>query len=95
MAGQGCYSYVGKVGGVQELSLGRGCELVGTAAHELGKLTYTLSSFIDLFLSAHAMGFFHTQSNFLKLTKCLRSFFTLCVCSIFFYYKFLTLFFRF
>ncbi|KAK6035333.1 astacin [Cooperia oncophora] len=43
----GCWSYVGKLGGEQKLSLGSGCETVSIAAHELG----------------HALGFFHTMSR--------------------------------
>ncbi|CAI2354282.1 unnamed protein product [Caenorhabditis sp. 36 PRJEB53466] len=43
--GVGCYSSVGMLGGEQTLSLGSGCELVGTAAHEL----------------SHTLGVFHSQ----------------------------------
>ncbi|KAK6725971.1 hypothetical protein RB195_004346 [Necator americanus] len=44
----GCWSYVGKIQKPQqELSLGQGCDSVGTAAHEIG----------------HALGFWHTQSR--------------------------------
>ncbi|KAK5980945.1 Zinc metalloproteinase [Trichostrongylus colubriformis] len=45
---EGCWSYVGRVGGEQPLSLGDGCDQAGIAAHELG----------------HALGLFHTMSRY-------------------------------
>lgn len=44
---QGCYSQVGRQGGSQELSLGRGCHVAGVVIHEL----------------LHALGFFHHHSR--------------------------------
>ncbi|KIH63606.1 astacin [Ancylostoma duodenale] len=44
---KGCWSYIGRIGGQQDLSLGHGCGSVGTAAHEIG----------------HAIGFYRTQSR--------------------------------
>ncbi|XP_014663838.1 PREDICTED: astacin-like metalloprotease toxin 5 [Priapulus caudatus] len=43
----GCWSYVGRLGGKQDLSLGEGCESTKTAVHEM----------------MHCAGFYHTQSR--------------------------------
>ncbi|CAJ0592532.1 unnamed protein product, partial [Cylicocyclus nassatus] len=43
----GCYSLVGNNHQVQPLSLGRGCDKIGIAAHEIG----------------HSLGFFHTHAR--------------------------------
>ena len=42
-----CYSFIGRQGGRQDISLGQGCGSLGTALHEI----------------MHALGFFHEQSR--------------------------------
>ncbi|XP_036449085.1 meprin A subunit beta-like [Colossoma macropomum] len=44
----GCWSYIGKIGGRQQLSIGNGCGYIGIVKHEF----------------LHALGFYHEQSRY-------------------------------
>ncbi|KAL7886673.1 hypothetical protein AOLI_G00043940 [Acnodon oligacanthus] len=47
-AQSGCWSYIGKIGGRQQLSIGTGCGYIGIVEHEF----------------LHALGFYHEQSRY-------------------------------
>ncbi|KAK6019378.1 astacin [Ostertagia ostertagi] len=72
--GSGCYSYVGMLSGVQELSLPDGCIVVGTVAHEfmhaLGSVHTHMrddrDNFVKVNLTNVAPGY---ENNFVKQSK--------------------------
>ncbi|PIO68481.1 astacin [Teladorsagia circumcincta] len=74
IAGSGCYSYVGMIGGEQELSLAGGCMNVGAVAHEfthaLGSVHTHMRDDRDTYVTVNLTYVAaHNQNNFVKYAK--------------------------
>ena len=60
-----CWSYVGRTGKKQDISLARGCWGKGTVIHEIGK--FTLQSFVINFFRAHKIFEISMTTSFLSI----------------------------